>query len=58
MALSCRPGLLLANEPMIALDVTIWAQILNLLQELQAELHLGYPSSRTICRLSNILSMK
>ncbi len=50
MALSCRPGLLLANEPMIALDVTIWAQILNLLQVLQAGLYLGYPSSRTICR--------
>jgi oligopeptide/dipeptide ABC transporter ATP-binding protein len=35
MALSCRPSLLIADEPTTALDVTIQAQILRLLHELQ-----------------------
>ena len=38
MALVCRPALLIADEPTTALDVTIQAQILKLLMELQAEL--------------------
>ncbi|TCM93178.1 peptide/nickel transport system ATP-binding protein [Paenibacillus sp. BK033] len=38
MALSCSPDLLIADEPTTALDVTIQAQILRLLQELQKEL--------------------
>ncbi|NJM40429.1 MAG: ABC transporter ATP-binding protein [Anaerolineae bacterium] len=37
MALSCNPKLLIADEPTTALDVTIEAQILELLKELQAE---------------------
>src|SRR5205814_8001918 len=37
LALSCRPQLILADEPTTALDVTIQDQILNLLSELQAE---------------------
>ena len=37
MALACRPRLLIADEPTTALDVTIQAQILRLMQELQAE---------------------
>jgi peptide/nickel transport system ATP-binding protein len=38
MALSCRPTLLIADEPTTALDVTIQAQILALMRELQEEL--------------------
>jgi len=38
MALSCRPKLLIADEPTTALDVTIQAQILDLMRDLQAEL--------------------
>ena len=38
MALSCRPRLLIADEPTTALDVTIQAQILRLLRELQSKL--------------------
>ncbi len=37
MALSCRPRLLIADEPTTALDVTIQAQIVDLVKELQAE---------------------
>jgi oligopeptide/dipeptide ABC transporter ATP-binding protein len=37
MALSCTPALLLADEPTTALDVTIQAQILDLLRSLQQE---------------------
>ena len=38
MALACRPSLLIADEPTTALDVTIQAQILDLMEELQAAL--------------------
>ena len=37
MALCCAPALLIADEPTTALDVTIQAQVLALMQELQAE---------------------
>jgi len=37
MAISCEPALLIADEPTTALDVTIQAQILDLLDELQSQ---------------------
>lgn len=39
MALSCNPSLLIADEPTTALDVTIQAQILNLIDELVSKLN-------------------
>ena len=41
MALSCKPSLLIADEPTTALDVTIQAQILMLIRALQEEMHMG-----------------
>ena len=41
MALVCRPALLVADEPTTALDVTIQAQILQLIHNLQAEFHMA-----------------
>ena len=41
MALSCEPDILIADEPTTALDVTIQAQILELMKKLQKELGMG-----------------
>jgi len=41
MAIACRPSLLIADEPTTALDVTIQAQILDLLGSLRQERHLA-----------------
>jgi peptide/nickel transport system ATP-binding protein len=41
MALVCRPSLLIADEPTTALDVTIQAQILALIKDLQERLHMA-----------------
>lgn len=41
MALSCNPELLICDEPTTALDVTIQAQILDLLQHLQEKFHMS-----------------
>lgn len=41
MAISCRPKLLIADEPTTALDVTIQAQIIDLIKKLQIELNMA-----------------
>ena len=41
MALSCQPKLLIADEPTTALDVTIQAQVLQLLKEIQREMEMS-----------------
>jgi oligopeptide/dipeptide ABC transporter ATP-binding protein len=41
MALSTRPKLLIADEPTTALDVTIQAQVIDLMKDLVAEFHMG-----------------
>lgn len=41
MALSCNPEILIADEPTTALDVTVQAQILELIEKLQDELGMG-----------------
>jgi oligopeptide/dipeptide ABC transporter ATP-binding protein len=41
MALACHPAVLIADEPTTALDVTIQAQIMELLRTLKSELHMA-----------------
>ena len=41
MALACKPSLVIADEPTTALDVTIQAQVLDLLREMKAAFHLS-----------------
>ncbi len=41
MALACKPSLLIADEPTTSLDVTIQAQILELIKDIQAEYEMG-----------------
>ena len=41
IALACHPPLIIADEPTTALDVTIQAQVLDLIRELKAQHHLA-----------------
>jgi oligopeptide transport system ATP-binding protein len=41
MAISCNPDVLIADEPTTALDVTIQAQIIDVVREMQAQFHSG-----------------
>lgn len=41
MSIACRPAMLIADEPTTALDVTVQAQILALLDQLRAEMNMG-----------------
>ena len=41
IALSCKPTIIIADEPTTALDVTIQAQILDLINSLKKELNIG-----------------
>ena len=52
MALACEPKLLIADEPTTALDVTIQAQIIELLKELQEKLKMALIFIHIISALS------
>ncbi|MFR7699778.1 MAG: ATP-binding cassette domain-containing protein, partial [Lacticaseibacillus paracasei] len=39
IAIACKPPIIIADEPTTALDVTIQAQILDLLEDIQREMH-------------------
>ena len=41
MAISCNPDILIADEPTTALDVTIQAQIIDVVSEMQAQYNSG-----------------
>ena len=58
MALACNPDLLIADEPTTALDVTIQAQILELMKELQRKLQMSIILSRMIWASSRKPAMK
>jgi len=57
MALSCKPKLLIADEPTTALDVTIQAQILELLRRLQAEGEKGRAGGMSILLITHDLGV-
>ncbi len=56
MALACEPALLIADEPTTALDVTIQAQILELMRDIQNSAVVPTPSSARNARNADILS--
>jgi oligopeptide transport system ATP-binding protein len=57
-ALALNPKLIIADEPVSALDVSVQAQVVNLLQDLQAEFGLTYLLSRTVLAVVEHISQR
>ncbi len=61
MSLSCRPSILIADEPTTALDVTVQAQILDLLRKLQDELGMAIiyitHDLGVICEIADVVNV-
>ncbi|MGA0367252.1 MAG: ABC transporter ATP-binding protein [Ilumatobacteraceae bacterium] len=56
MAIANDPEVLIADEPTTALDVTVQAQILEILQRIQSELNAAVTRNRTMCRRDAVVA--
>jgi len=55
-AIALKPKLIVCDEPVSALDVSVQAQVVNLLEDLQSDYNLTYILWRTICPLVRHIS--